>query len=236
MTLLRWIFSALSLMLFVPFAVAQNICAVPPSLPDARAEYPPPGSARVTPLTGLVLALSWSPQFCKTRGGDDKFASQCDVAKPFGFILHGLWPDGDGPSEPRWCRRVPALSRELVRQNYCATPSVTLQQHEWAKHGSCVERDPARYFARGTALFNALKSPDMDALSRKPLDVGAFIAAFVVANPGLSANSIRVGISDIGWLEEVRLCLATDYHPRACPRDISGAGDRAKLRIWRAEK
>jgi ribonuclease T2 len=217
-------------------AFAQGLqCAVPQSLASPRSENPPPGLARNLPLTGLVLALSWSPQFCKTRGGGKK-DTQCNAEKPFGFILHGLWPDAEGQSEPRWCKPVPALSRDLVRQNFCNTPSVQLQQHEWAKHGTCITRDPARYFESANRLFGVIRTPDMDALSRKPLDVGDFVSAFVAANPELSESMMRVDLSDIGWLEEVRICYGTDYKPRACPRDISGASAGAKIRIWRTQR
>ena len=211
-------------------------CAIPPALKAPRSENPPPGSQRILPISGFVLALSWSPQFCKTRGKDDKFNSQCEAETPFGFILHGLWPDAEGQAEPRWCRKVPVLSKALVRQNFCATPSAQLQQREWAKHGSCITRDPAAYFASATRLFTSIKTPDMNALSRSPLDVRGFTAAFVAANPGLPASAIRLDLSDIGWLEEVRICYGTDYRPRACPRDIAGAGDGARVRIWRTAR
>ena len=211
-------------------------CAIPPTLKAPRAEYAPPGSQRILPLSGFVLALSWSPQFCKLRGNESRFASQCGVDPAFGFILHGLWPDAEGQGEPRWCRKVPALSKALVRQNYCSTPSPQLQQREWAKHGSCITRDPAVYFANANRLFAGIKAPDMNALSRSALDVRGFTAALVAANPGLPLGAVRLDLSDIGWLEEVRICYGTDYRPRTCPRDISGAGDGAKVRIWRAER
>lgn len=209
-------------------------CAIPPTLKSPRFENPPPGSQRILPISGFVLALSWSPQFCKTRGKDDKFNTQCDAETPFGFILHGLWPDAEGQGEPRWCRKVPVLSKALVRQNFCSTPSPQLQQREWAKHGSCITRDPAAYFASANRLFASIKAPDMNALSRAPLDARRFIAAFVAANPGLPADAVRLDLSDIGWLEEVRICYGTDYRPRACPRDIGGVSDGARVRIWRA--
>lgn len=227
----------LSLFCSVTAAHAQAAqCAIPPALKAPRFENAPPGSQRILPLSGFVLALSWSPQFCKTRNRDDKFSTQCESKTPFGFILHGLWPDAEGQGEPRWCRKVPVLSKALVRQNFCATPSVQLQQREWAKHGSCITRDPAVYFASANRLFASIKAPDMNALSRSPLDVRGFTAAFVAANPGLPADAIRLDLSDIGWLEEVRICYGTDYRPRACPRDISGAGDGARVRIWRTAR
>ena len=238
MRLMNMMISGIAALLLVPSqAIAQaGQCAIPPSLPAARAEYPPPGSARILPMTGFVLALSWSPQFCKSREGKDGVSSQCEATPAFGFILHGLWPDAGGQSEPRWCRKVPALPRELVRQNFCSTPSVQLQQREWAKHGSCIARDPAKYFGSANRLFASIKFPDMNALSRRPLEVGDFTKAMLAANPGLSEAMIRINLSALDWLEEVRICYGADYRPAACPRDVGGAAPGARIRIWRAER
>ena len=229
------IFASLSFAVTAAHAQALQ-CAIPPELKAPRSENPPPGSQRILPISGYVLALSWSPQFCKLRDNESRFASQCGATPPFGFILHGLWPDAEGQGEPRWCRKVPALSKALVRQNFCSTPSPQLQQREWAKHGSCITRDPAVYFANANRLFASIKAPDMNALSRSALDVRGFTAAIVAANPGLPADAVRLDLSDIGWLEEVRICYGTDYRPRACPRDIGGAGGGARVRIWRTAR
>lgn len=211
-------------------------CAIPPDLATPRSETPPPGSAKILPISGFVLAMSWSPQFCKTRDDDGRFASQCSARPPFGFILHGLWPDAEGQSEPRWCRRVQLLPKELIRQTYCTTPSPQLMQREWAKHGSCITTDPARYFGTARTLFAGVAIPDMDALSRRGGTAGDLKAAFVAANPALRTEMIRIDVSDLGWLEEVRICYGRDYRPRPCPRDIGGAGDGTRIRIWRTER
>ena len=49
----------------------------------------------------------------------------------------------------------------------CTTPSARLLAHEWAKHGSCMAAQPARYFARERQLWSAIRWPDFDRLSRK---------------------------------------------------------------------
>ena len=218
---------------FPALAAAQNQCAIPQSIPVSRSILPPPGETVVVPLTGYVLSLSWSPQFCKVNGDDKKNALQCGGSSKFGFILHGLWPDGEGQKDPRWCKRVPAVSQDVLRTNFCATPSASLMQHEWAKHGSCIESDAGRYFRAASLVYTSLKFPDMDALSRSQPVVGDFAKAFVAANPGVTPEMVRVDVTPLGWLEGVRLCLGRDYHPRPCPRDIGGAGPDGKLRIWR---
>jgi ribonuclease T2 len=219
---------------FPGLALAQNQCVIPQSLPQSRALFPPPGRTVVAPLTGHILALSWSPQFCKERGDESKNASQCSGPGKFGFVLHGLWPDGAGQNDPQWCKRVPPVSVEVMKQYFCATPSAGLMQYEWAKHGSCIERDAEHYFRAASRLYAALNFPDMEALSRSQTDVAAFRTAFIAVNPGLSADMVRVDVTQLGWLKEVRLCLARDYHPIACPRDIGGDGADTKLKIWPA--
>lgn len=215
-------------------AVAQNQCAIPQSIPQGRAIFPPPGKTVLAPLTGHILALSWSPQFCKTNGEKKKNAFQCGGSKKFGFILHGLWPDGEGGTNPQWCKRVSAVPPAVMRSAFCATPSLGLMQYQWAKHGSCIERDAESYFRLATMQFNVLKFPDMNALSRSETDVATLTTALVIANPRLTRDMIRIVVTPLGWLEEVRLCLDTGLHPRVCPRDIGGAGPATKVKIWPA--
>lgn len=224
----------LGLAAFPTLAVAQNQCVVPQSLPQSRAIFPPPGRTVNAPLTGYILALSWSPQFCKERGNEKKNAAQCGGPGKYGFVLHGLWPDGAGQNDPQWCKRVPPVSPEVMKQYFCATPSAGLLQYEWAKHGSCIESEAERYFSTASRLYAALEFPDMEALSRSQTDVGTFAAAFVATNPGLSADMVRVDVTQLGWLKEVRLCVGKDYRPVSCPRDIGGSAADTKLKIWPA--
>src|SRR5262249_7728423 len=38
-----------------------------------------------------VLALSWSPSYCEAEG-EDANRQQCKAARPYAFVVHGLWP------------------------------------------------------------------------------------------------------------------------------------------------
>ncbi len=225
----------------LPATVAAQApqCLIPSQIAAPRVEPIPEGERRIAPITHYQLALSWSPEFCRTRRGDREHRLQCGGianggAARFGFVLHGLWPETDGPRWPQWCRPVPALSRAIVREHLCAMPSVQLVQHEWAKHGSCMTRDPQRYLRASTILYRAVRYPDMDALSRdRTLTVGAFARAFAAANRGLEPEMIRVQRNDRGWLTEVRLCLADNFRPMRCPAFHRAAPDNARLSIWR---
>ena len=213
-------------------ALAQAACAIPADLPAPRPERPD-GPRRTGPIGGYMLALSWSPEFCRAAGGRPDSRVQCASGNRFGFVLHGLWPEFAGPRWPQWCRPVGLVPPAVVRANICATPSPQLIQHEWAKHGSCMSDSPLRYFRAATRLYRAVRYPDMPMLAFQPLTVGHFAQAFATANPGLDPSAIRVQASRTGWLQEVRICLGRDLRPRRCPTHARGARPNAPLRIWR---
>ncbi|WP_066546976.1 MULTISPECIES: ribonuclease T2 [unclassified Sphingomonas] len=217
-------------------ALAQAYrCAIPADLPRPRPDGPDAQTPRrVVPIGGYTLALSWAPQYCRENARDRNDRFQCGAGNRFGFTLHGLWPDGRDRVWPQYCRAVPLLSEPVVRANLCATPSVQLLQHEWAKHGSCMDGGAAAYFGRATRLYARLRYPDMDALSRRrDLTVAQFATAVARANPGLRADMMRVTTAKGGWLDELWVCLDTRFRYRACPahqRQPTGG----RLRIWRS--
>jgi len=227
--------AALALLAFAAPAFAQaTSCRLPSEIPPARAVSPPPDEARRSvPVAGYLLALSWSPEYCRTRAASADDRLQCGSGNRFGFILHGLWPEASGPAAPRWCRPAPPLPPALVRENLCATPSVQLMQHEWAKHGTCAARSPVGYFKAASRLYASIRYPDMDALSRRPLSVRAFRQAFARANPGVTPAMLRVDANERGWLREVRLCLGVNLKPRPCAAFSRGENDTDGLKIWR---
>lgn len=215
-------------------ALAQAAyCSIPQQVPRPRIELPPTSAPpRLLPVAGYTLALSWSPQYCATaRGGDSAF--QCGGRSgKFGFVLHGLWPEGSGRDWPQYCRAADLLPRQVIRQNLCATPSAQLLQHEWAKHGSCMTTRPDLYFDLARALYEGIRYPNMTLLARRAtLTVKQFAAEFVRANKGLSPDMIRVKTARGGWLSEVSLCMdrAMDY--ARCPAGKAGAPASARLRI-----
>ncbi len=219
-------------------ALAQaSQCTPPQRLPRPQPDGPGDAEpARRLPIGGYTLALSWSPQACRTPDAARRDPLRCGprAAGRFGFTLHGLWPDGRGKAWPQYCTAVSLLPERVIRDHICATPSVQLLQHEWAKHGSCMGTTPAAYFSRSTALYRQVRYPDMRALSRRPaLTVGQFAAAFASANPGMDAAMLRVTVDRRGWLDEVWLCLDTGFHTARCPAHQGGAAARARLKIWR---
>lgn len=207
-------------------------CRVPSALPSARVEVVPPGARRVRPIAGYLLALSWSPEYCAARGRRDPV--QCGGTLPrFGFILHGLWPEASGPAYPQYCAPARALPPAIIRANFCATPSVQLQQHQWAKHGVCMTPTPQRYFDQGRRLFALVRYPDMESEANSRTTVGAFARRFAESNPGMPATAVRIQRSPSGWLQEVRICLSRSFRLRACPAHVDGARANDTLRVRR---
>lgn len=218
--------------LAVPAQAQSYQCRVPQTVtvPKIAPDAPP----RRTPVTGYTLALSWSPEFCKGRETRAADAVQCSGRNGrFGFVVHGLWPEGRG-IWPQWCASRPAPSPAEVRRNLCMMPSARMQSHEWAKHGSCMVQRPETYFKVTRILWNGLRLPDFDRLSRDPeLTVGAIREAITSANPGWRGDAIGVVLNERGWLEELRLCYAKDFLPQKCDRRRFGPADKTRVRIWR---
>lgn len=224
-------FAILAAALATPAAAnAQALqCSVPGQLPRPTTEGPTSGEPRrILPIGGYTLAVSWAPEACRGHAGD----FQCGGGNRFGFTLHGLWPDGEGAAWPQYCASAALLPESAIRPNLCATPSVQLLQHEYAKHGTCMGLSPADYFRRSTGLYARLHFPDMAVLAARPdLTAGVFAAAFARANPGMSADMMRLNLNRRGWLEEVWLCLDIRFRWRRCPATQGGAAPSAAVRI-----
>lgn len=113
-------------------------------------------------------------------------------------------------------------------------PSARLMAHEWAKHGSCMTRKPATYFKVSSILWNSLRFPDFDYLSRKKgLNAGAVREAFIRDNPAWRADQIGISLNRKGWLQELELCYGKDFMPARCTKQRLGAANKAQVKIWR---
>lgn len=208
-------------------------CRIPQSVdvPSVRADAP----TRQVPVTGYTLSLSWSPEFCKYREADARQGAQCSGRNGrFGLIVHGLWPDGRD-IWPQWCPSERKLTPAEASQNMCMMPSASLQARQWAKHGSCMVPQPEVYFRVTRILWESLRIPDYDYLSRKDdLTAGDIRRAFADAN-GRHWNPEHVGVklNSRGWLEELRLCYGKNFLPTACNSRTFGASDETAAKIWR---
>lgn len=218
-------------------AKASANCLIPANLAQPKVERGQPNQTGTPQVTGYTLALSWSPQFCRGHEGDARHSAQCGTGKEFDFVLHGLWPEGEGKGDLAWCAPAGVLPSDIIRANFCASPSPQLLQHEWAKHGTCMTRDPALYFGRARALFESVKLPDMDVLSRGGTSVAAFTDAVTTLNPNIPARAINISTSGGSWLTEVKICYDSEFQPAACSQNRRQTRNRqrggARLKIWR---
>jgi len=215
-------------------AMAQAIsCPIPRGALAVRPDNPTPEQpVRQRATGGYTLAISWSPNQCRTRGDAPSERLRCRDGR-FGWTLHGLWPDGVGPEWPQYCRPADLVPQRVLRAGLCATPSAQLMQHEWAKHGTCMPGEtPAGYFRRSNAMFRRLRYPDMAALAtRGSVGAGSLAAMMAGGNRGIPADAMRVTADREGWLDEIWLCLDRRFRYRRCPAHQGGLGRDATVRI-----
>jgi ribonuclease T2 len=164
-----------------------------------------------------VLSLSWSPSYCAAEG-EDASRQQCEAERPYGFIVHGLWPQyergypADCPTD--W----PDVPQETLRSLYDLVPSAGLIRHQWRKHGSCSGLSQEDYFGALRAARERVAIPGAYANPATPreLDPDAVETSFLADNAGLPADGIAV-TCDRRYLREVRICLTRDLAFRGCP-------------------
>src|SRR5437868_4628279 len=95
-----------------------------------------------------VLSLSWSPSFCDAaaeRAPDAAPPPECG-ARPYSFVVHGLWPQY-AKGFPEFCQLpAPRLDRSVVSSMLDLMPAPRLVFHEWDRHGTCSGLSPHAYF------------------------------------------------------------------------------------------
>src|SRR5579883_1826570 len=167
-----------------------------------------------------VLALSWSPSFCAAaadRRGGQSAAMQCG-ARPYAFVVHGLWPQYER-GFPEYCEvPAPRLDYAIVSSMLDLMPAPRLIFNEWDKHGTCSGLSPQAYFDTVRKARAAVNIPPEYNDLKESLSVtpDAVEDAFIKANPGLTRNGIAVECSR-NRMSEVRLCLSKDLRFRDCP-------------------
>ncbi|MEA2980879.1 MAG: ribonuclease, partial [Alphaproteobacteria bacterium] len=76
-----------------------------------------------------VLALSWSPSFCKDTEERGRESNEQCRGRPYAFVVHGLWPQYER-GFPRDCQvPAPRLNRELMTSMLDLMPAPRLVYH-----------------------------------------------------------------------------------------------------------
>jgi ribonuclease T2 len=177
-----------------------------------------------------VLALSWSPSYCEVMGERGREGREQCGARPYAFVVHGLWPQYER-GFPEFCQvPAPKLDRGIVSSMLDLMPSPRLIFHQWDKHGTCSGLAPRAYFETVRKARAVVKIPPEYIDVKTPLMVtpDEVEAAFVKANPGLTHAGIAV-TCDNRRLHEVRICLSRDYTFRDCPEVDRRACRRDRL-------
>ena len=177
-----------------------------------------------------VLSLSWSPTFCEAAGERGTPPQQQCAARPYSFVVHGLWPQYE-KGFPEFCQvPAPRLDRNIVSSMLELMPAPRLIFNEWDKHGTCSGLSQQAYFETVRKMRALVKIPDAYIEPTEPLMVtpDEVEEAFVKVNPGLTRDAIAV-TCDSRRLGEVRLCLGKDFRFRSCPEIDARACRREKV-------
>jgi ribonuclease T2 len=206
---------------FFSFSLTANTCL------DARDSFSNyDNSVKQSEIRNLaseyyLLSYSWAPRFCNKASNKSKKAGkrnylQCNNDSTFGYILHGLWPqgklNGDG-GYPRACLGdQPKIARQTLSAYLCMTPSVWLLQHEYEYHGTCmpskVLQTPQGYFDTALKLHQSLKLPI------KELDGSRdSFKWWYLNNDNLPDGSIKFSKKSKEW----QFCFDNNFAHMSCP-------------------
>ncbi|HEX3743695.1 MAG TPA: hypothetical protein VHW09_07190 [Bryobacteraceae bacterium] len=163
-----------------------------------------------------MLVLSYAPDFCAEPGGN-KDNRECGTGRRLGFIVHGLWPQGDNSRGAENCGGSP-VSQAIIQATLNYIPVPSLIQHEWTAHGTCSGLSAADFFAALRRARDSVKLPaDLNqpsqSLQLSPAQVESNLAS---SNPNFPASAFRTSCYQDAELQEVRVCFNKDLTPRAC--------------------
>ena len=178
-----------------------------------------------------VLALSWSPTYCQNDQAKKRDPAQCTGARPYAFVVHGLWPQFER-GYPRACRSNQSRPSQSQAQNMLdIMPSERLVQHQWNQHGTCSGLSAKDYLSvtRTARAHVVVPEAYTNARDWKRVSVRDVEADFMARNPGLVGDGIAVTRRG-NLLSEVRICLTRDLAPRPCPEvDADGVNGETRL-------
>ena len=177
-----------------------------------------------------VLALSWSPSFCKESEDRGREASEQCRGRPYSFVVHGLWPQYER-GFPRDCQvPAPRLNRDIMTSMLDLMPAQRLVYQQWDNHGTCSGLAAQAYFDLVRKAHAAVKIPEAYSAPKSTMSVSPdeVEEAFVNANPGLARAGVAVTCGGTR-LSEVRICMSKDLRFRDCAEIDRRACRRDKL-------
>jgi ribonuclease T2 len=191
------------------------VCLLMSGLADAKSRRKK--SATSADFSYYMLVLSYAPDFCDQPQGN-KDPRECGAGRRIGFVVHGLWPQGETTRGPESCGPASPVSQAIIQATLPYIPTQSLIQHEWATHGTCSGLSAADYFAAlRKARDSVMLPPDLNQPAQKqqfsPAQIESKVAA---ANTTFPNTAFRTSCYQDRELQEVRVCLNKDLSPRAC--------------------
>jgi ribonuclease T2 len=180
-----------------------------------------------------VLSLSWAPAFCALEAYRAPGRRQQECRRgPYGFIVHGLWPQYDRGFPEACVVPPPRLYRGIVKAMLDLMPEPRLIYNEWDRHGTCSGLSPRDYFATVRRAREAVTIPQKFQDLHEPLvaSPAAVKDAFLKANAALQRDAIAVACQG-RRLTEVRICLSKDLKFRPCPDVVAHSCRRDEVLI-----
>ena len=174
-----------------------------------------------------LLTLSWSPTWAQDQCKQHDPRRQCNT--PFGFVVHGLWPQFADGGWPQECAPSKPLTSDDTQEASMAMPDTGLMQHEWDKHGTCSGLTPAQYFSAIAQAYGSVEIPPEFQTPHASQTVAPsdLASKFQSANPSMFPNgSLLVscvgGTQGTSRLAEIRICLKKDdMTPMACAQSVA---------------
>jgi ribonuclease T2 len=163
-----------------------------------------------------MLVLSYAPDFCAQPAGV-KDPRECGNGRHVGFVVHGLWPQGETTRGPENCGSASPVAQSTVQAMLQYIPTESLIQHEWKAHGTCSGLSADDYFAAVKKARDSVTIPDeLTPSSRQSMTTADIEAKVASANPGFPTTAFRTSCYSDKELQELRICLNKDLSPRAC--------------------
>jgi ribonuclease T2 len=164
-----------------------------------------------------MLVLSYAPDFC-VQPRVDKDPRECGKGRRTGFVVHGLWPQGESTRGPESCGPARPVAQALVRLMLNYLPTESLIQHEWAQHGTCSGLPADEYFAQVRKARDSLSLPPELKQPSQSTQIGTneLESKLAAANPRYPKDAFRTSCYTDGELREVRVCMNKDLSPRTC--------------------
>src|SRR5216684_9073364 len=192
-------------------------CLIVAGTADAKSRKKKTATHNESTFAYYLLTLSYAPDFCSEPQGV-KDPRECGAGRHIGFVVHGLWPQGENARGPENCDNPSPVSQTILQLMLKYIPTESLIQHEWTTHGTCSNLSVGDYFAAVRKARDAVSIPkDLDQPSQKlqlsPAEIEAKLAA---ANPSFPPAAFRTSCYQDGELQEVRICFNPDLSPRPC--------------------